>query len=76
MQLSAYMERDCLSDADIAGLIDRDRSHVSRLRRGDAKPSWSTMYRLAKATRGAVMPNDFLDLVTSIDSKTDAQEAQ
>ena len=60
MQLSDYMDKCGLSDANMARLINRSRPTVSRLRRGVVRPDWTTLELIQWATDGQVTPNDFL----------------
>lgn len=60
MKLAEYLSLSGLSDAQFANLIGRDRTSVSRLRRGETRPDWDTMQEIARHTKGAVTPNDFL----------------
>jgi transcriptional regulator with XRE-family HTH domain len=61
MHLSAWMKKNKLDDADVAGITGVARVTINRLRRGIHSPSWDTMGRLADATKNQVMPNDFLE---------------
>ena len=49
-----------ISDALFAKELGRDRTTVSRWRRGMTRPEWGDMQAIAKATKGFVNPNDFL----------------
>lgn len=60
MKLSAYLELTQTSDEDFGKRIKRNRSTVSRLRRGLIKPDWGTAAVIQKETEGAVTPNDYL----------------
>lgn len=59
MKLSKFMELAQLTDADLADLLDRDRSTVTRLRNGSAKPSFEVMLALERISEGAIRPSDF-----------------
>lgn len=59
MHLKAWMEANGKTDSDVAVLVGRDRSIVSRLRRDELRPTAELMERIAEATAGAVMPNDW-----------------
>ena len=59
MKLQKYMELTDLTDAEMAGLIKRDRSVVTKLRAGTIKPSFDVMVALERITEGAVRPSDF-----------------
>lgn len=52
--LDAYMGREGLKDADLAPKIGRDRSMVSKLRRGVVRPTLELADRIEKETGGAV----------------------
>lgn len=53
------MEANSKSDSDVATLIGRDRSIVSRLRRNEMRPTAQIMEKVAEATGGEVLPNDW-----------------
>lgn len=48
-----------LTDADLAEKLGRDRSTVTRLRNGSAKPSFEVMLALERLSEGMVKPSDF-----------------
>ncbi len=48
-----------LSDAQLAERLGVDRSTITRLRNGSARPSWQLAEKIARETRGKVTPNDF-----------------
>ncbi|MDF2382456.1 hypothetical protein JMG10_13320 [Nostoc ellipsosporum NOK] len=52
--LDAYLTAEGIKDADFAPLIDRDRSMVSKLRRGIVRPSIELADTIEKSTGGAV----------------------
>lgn len=52
--LDAYLTAEGIKDADFAPLIDRDRSMVSKLRRGIVRPSIELADVIEKATSGRV----------------------
>lgn len=60
MKLETYKRRHGLRDIDIAAVIERDVSTISRIRRGLQMPDWPTMLEIMRATSGRVKPNDFL----------------
>lgn len=60
MMLNAYLAANNLTDADFANQIGRDRTTVSRWRRGTTQPDWDGLEAVSKATSGLVSPNDFL----------------
>lgn len=61
MKLSAYLENESLSDEDFGKQVRRDRSTIYRIRTGTHKPSPDLMAEIARATDGAVLPNDYFD---------------
>jgi len=63
MTLSEWMKLKGLGDPVVAQLLGIDRSMVFRLRNGQRTPSAGLMRSIAEASEGAVMPNDWLDLV-------------
>lgn len=60
MKLAKFMELSQLSDADLAERLGRDRSTVTRLRNGSAKPSFEIMLALERMSDGAIRPSDFV----------------
>ena len=60
MKLADYLSQERLTDAAFAARISRDRSFVTRLRVGAAKPSFSTISSIMAATNGAVTADDFV----------------
>jgi len=60
MKLADYLSKERLTDAAFAARISRDRSFVTRLRLGAARPSFSTISSIMVATNGAVSADDFL----------------
>ena len=67
MTLDAYLTDRDLTDLQFAGLVQADRSTISRLRRGKLTPSFDLLQRIAVATDGQVTPNDFLPAVVPTD---------
>lgn len=59
MKLSDYLEKKKIGDADFAGLIGKDRTTVSRLRRTNQCPSRATIREIARVTDGLVTADDF-----------------
>jgi hypothetical protein len=59
------MIRHDLADWDVGHMVGRDRSTISRIRRGVQMPDWPTMLSIYDATSGKVRPNDFLPLTKS-----------
>jgi hypothetical protein len=60
MKLSAYMIRHGLIDRDMAAMANRDKSTISRIRRGVQMPDWPTMLDILIETDGHVCPDDFI----------------
>lgn len=52
--LDNYMKQEKVSDADLSATIGRDRSIVSRLRRGKITPTLEIAAAIEKATKGHV----------------------
>lgn len=52
--LATFMERQKLSDADVALLIGKDRSLVNRLRRGEVRPTLDVAAEIEAKTQGEV----------------------
>ncbi|MAW99548.1 MAG: hypothetical protein CMN72_07845 [Sphingomonas sp.] len=52
--LDSYLKNEGISDADFALIIDRDRTTVSRLRRGRVRPTIELAHLIETQTRGAV----------------------
>lgn len=61
MKLSAYLDREKLTDDVFATKVKVDRSTIYRIRNGSHKPSPSLMAEIAKVTGGEVLPNDYFD---------------
>jgi transcriptional regulator with XRE-family HTH domain len=61
MKLTAYLELAKLDDMTFAEKVGCDRSTIYRIRKGETRPSPSLMVEIAKATKGAVLPNDYFD---------------
>lgn len=61
MKLSAYLEREALSDEEFGRRVGRDRSTIYRIRNGTHKPSPELMQEIAKQTGGQVRPDDYFD---------------
>lgn len=60
MKLADYMTLVGIKDTAFAEKVGRDQSTISRIRRGEVLPDWSTVVRIAEATDGAVTANDFM----------------
>jgi transcriptional regulator with XRE-family HTH domain len=61
MKLSAYLEKEKLTDDAFAARVKRDRSTIYRIRNGTHKPSPDLMAEIARETNGLVQPNDYFD---------------
>lgn len=61
MKLRDWIKSKGIRQADLAEQIGMDQSAISLLCNGRAQPSVETMRRIAIATKGEVMPNDFFD---------------
>lgn len=59
MQLEAYLRESGITKADFARTIDVDWSTLFRYMRGIRRPHPDILYRIVKATGGAVQANDF-----------------
>lgn len=60
-KLGTWMSDNGKRDEDLAPLLGRDRSVVSRLRRGELRPTHELMEKIAEVTGGKVLPNDWFD---------------
>jgi transcriptional regulator with XRE-family HTH domain len=60
MKLADWMALVKIKDGPFAEKVGRDQSTISRIRRGEVLPDWSTVALIHKATDGAVTANDFL----------------
>lgn len=60
MKLAAFLLRAGYTDREFAEKIGVERSTVTYLRKGRSRPSLKVMERIAVATHGKVMPNDFI----------------
>jgi DNA-binding XRE family transcriptional regulator len=52
-------EQDC-NDEALGDKLGVDRATVSRIRRGQNRPSWELAARIKQATQGAVTADDWL----------------
>lgn len=67
MKLADYMETAKLDDEQMAervrtDVVPCDRTQIGRYRRGERRPAWPVIERLAIVTKGAVTPNDWMSL--------------
>lgn len=66
MKLDEYLKTRNITQADFAEKVGVEQATISRLMPRDGepaarKPSFDLMAKIAAATSGAVMPNDFMD---------------
>ncbi|MDE2107219.1 MAG: helix-turn-helix domain-containing protein [Patescibacteria group bacterium] len=54
MTLAEWMAREGVSDADVAAKVGRERSVISRLRRGKHVPSVALMRALIELSNGEI----------------------
>lgn len=59
MTLAEFMEIENLTDASLAEKVGRDRSNVTRWRRGDTKPDFDALVAIEKMSGGKVTALDF-----------------
>lgn len=59
MKLIDYLERERLSQTELAEKIGCSLSYLNQILHNIKKPSWATMLKITKATNGKVKPNDF-----------------
>lgn len=60
MKLSAWMRQRGVDDLDVAILLKRTRSSVSRWRRGVRKPPFKIMLAISRLTKGKVSYEDWI----------------
>lgn len=60
MKLEEWMAANKMSDAELAGRVGRDRSVVSKLRKGQILPSIEVLGVLTRISEGQVTVADFL----------------
>lgn len=63
MRLAKYLKREGLTLAAFADLVGCSIGTASKINRGLNKPDWATMEKIWMATKGAVLPNDFMPIV-------------
>jgi transcriptional regulator with XRE-family HTH domain len=61
MKLEQYMAAQGLSDAEMAKLIEKERSLVNRYRRGKIIPSPAAIKKIQEVTGHAVVFNDWFE---------------
>ena len=54
MTFAQWLEQTNTTDAEAAKRFARDRAHISKLRRGKARPSYELMLLIAKVSKGEV----------------------
>jgi transcriptional regulator with XRE-family HTH domain len=54
MTFSDWLHQIGWTDAEAAKRFARDRAHISKLRRGKARPSYELMLLIAKVSQGKV----------------------
>jgi hypothetical protein len=54
MTFSQWLDQVQWTDAQAAERFARDRAHISKLRRGKARPSYELMLLIAKVSQGKV----------------------
>jgi transcriptional regulator with XRE-family HTH domain len=54
MTFSQWLDQVQWTDAQAAERFARDRAHISKLRRGKARPSYELMLLIAKVSKGQV----------------------
>ncbi|NBX04484.1 MAG: hypothetical protein EBR02_10595 [Alphaproteobacteria bacterium] len=54
MTFAAWLKKEKMDDAQAAALFARDRAHISKLRRGKARPSYELMLLIHRTSHGAV----------------------
>lgn len=59
MTLAEYMEREGLTDLQLAEKVNRDRSNVLRWRKGITKPDFDALVAIEHLTDGKVTARDF-----------------
>lgn len=59
MNLSAYLDRNKISDSDFADKIGVTRQAVHRYKTGERFPERPVLAKIFTATKGAVTANDF-----------------
>lgn len=60
MTLDDFLRKQDLSTPDFAKLVGASRSQISRVRRGQSRPSWELVERIEAVTSGQVTANDFM----------------
>lgn len=61
MKLADYLDRNNVTVEALGDAVGVSHTYISKLARGLQKPSFEVASKIAAATNGAVMPNDFMD---------------
>lgn len=59
MTLDQYLTRNKMTATKMAQILGRAISTVTRIRKGEIKPDYSTIQEIVDVTEGRVTPNDF-----------------
>jgi transcriptional regulator with XRE-family HTH domain len=59
MTLDQYLTRNKMTATEMAQILGRAISTVTRIRKGEIKPDYSTIQEIVDVTEGRVTPNDF-----------------
>lgn len=59
MTLDQYLTRNKMTATEMAQILGRAISTVTRIRKGEIKPDYSTIQEIVDVTGGRVTPNDF-----------------
>lgn len=59
MTLDQYLTRNKMTATEMAQILGRAISTVTRIRKGEIKPDYSTIQEIVNVTDGRVTPNDF-----------------
>lgn len=57
--LDAWMRAENIKDRQLAVLVKRDRTTITKLRRGQTRPSWELANLIAALSDGAVPANAY-----------------
>lgn len=73
MKLKDYLEKHDLSWSEFGAIIGVTDISVGRYIRGDRRPDWAVVDRIAKATKGAVTANDWVEFKKNIPRRRKAE---
>lgn len=59
MTLDQYLTRNKMTATEMAQILGRAISTVTRIRKGEIKPDFDTIQEIVDMTDGRVTPNDF-----------------